>query len=69
MPSAERDTERHEANPWRRLRLDSSLTADLQWDTDAAAAAGDRLAASADPEAVPLPVVHLSANVDDEDQR
>jgi hypothetical protein len=69
MPSEERDTERHEANLWRRFRLDPSLIATLQWDTDAAAAAGDRLAASADPEAVPLPVVHLSADGDDEDRQ
>ena len=69
MPPEERDTERHEADLRRRFRLDPPLIAALQLDTDAAAAAGDRLAARADPDAVPLPVVRLPADVDDEDRR
>ncbi len=68
MPPEERDTERHEANLRRRFRLEPSLIAALQWDTDAAAEAGDRLATSADPDAVPLPVVRLPTDMDDEDR-
>jgi hypothetical protein len=49
----------------RQVRFTPSLLAAVQPDVDAAAAAGERLAASADPEATPLPMVRLPAMVPD----
>ena len=47
----------------RQFRFTPSLLAAVQPDVDAAAAAGERLAASADPEATPLPMVRLPAMI------
>ena len=65
MTREEPGAEDHEADASRRFQFDPSLIATLQCDVDAATAAGDRLAASADPDAVPLPVVRLASTIGD----
>jgi hypothetical protein len=68
MTREEVEIEGHEAEPLPQFRFDPSLMATWQCDVDAACAAGDRLVAKADPDAVPLPIVRLPVSVD-ADQR
>lgn len=49
-----------------RFRCDSSLLSSLQVDIDAASAAGNRLAASANTDETPLPVVRLPSTPSDD---
>jgi hypothetical protein len=65
MPEDDESTIREE-NSSRVFRFDASLLAVPQADIDAATAAGDRLAASADADATPLPIVRLPPTTDDD---
>jgi hypothetical protein len=65
MPEDDPPTNREE-NGSRGFRFDPSLLSVLGVDVDAALAAGDRLAASANADAVPLPVVRLAESTGDD---
>jgi len=63
------DIEGHEAGASTQFRFDPSLIAAWQRDIDAACAAGDRLVARADPDAVPLSVVRLPVSVEGDERK
>jgi hypothetical protein len=67
MPEDDKSTIR-EGNNSRGVKFDSSLIAVPQADFEAVTAAGDRLAASADAEATPLPIVRLPPTTGDDGQ-
>ena len=66
MTHEDGETSSREADGSGGFRFDPSLLAVLQADIDAAAAAGDRLAASADADATPLPIVRLPSTTGDD---
>jgi len=65
MPEGDESTSREE-NSSRGFRFHPSLLAVPQAEFDAATAAGDRLAASADADATPLPIVRLPQTTGDD---